>query len=154
MSALGSIYGALKTLIATDATTAALLANSPGVWVGTNGKAVYDDGEVPQFTAQQLLTAYPLVAVGAGTEVQASTLGVRGWNATVQVKPIAKTFDDVQEVATALSVLFLPVPPRVLSLAGFTSCWIEDVAPQSALQENSAGTLLRSIPLIVRVYAT
>jgi hypothetical protein len=149
MSALGGIYTALKTLIATDA-TAALLANAPfsGAGGSPNTKAVYDDGAAPQGGS------YPLIVVGAGTSVQASSLGSRGWNCTVQIKPIAQSTTTVQAIVTALSTLLMPIPPRTLTVAGFTSCWVDDFTEQPALIEVIAGVPTRSVPIIVRVYAT
>lgn len=152
MSALGGIYTALKTLIATDATVAALLANAPfsGAGGSPNTKAVYDDGAAPQVATG----GYPLITIGAGTSVQASTLGARGWNCTVQVKPIAQSTATVQSIVTALSALLMPVPPRTLTVAGFTSCWVDDFNEQPALIELVGGVPTRSVPILVRVYAT
>lgn len=150
MSALGGIYTALKTLIATDTAVAALIVNAPFVGAGgsVNAKAVYDDGLAPQGGS------YPLVAVGAGTSAQASSLASLGWNCTVQVKPIGKATDNVQGIVTVLSALLLTIPRRPLTVPGFPSCWIEDVSEQPALYEIVAGVPTRSVPLIVRVYAS
>src|SRR5688572_20067761 len=117
MSATAGVVTALKALIATDATVAALLANAPfsGAGGSPNTKAVYDEHYAPQ------ATAFPRIMVGAATAVQASTLGSRGWNCTVQVKPIAQSTATVRSIVTALSTLLMPIPPRTLTVAGFTS---------------------------------
>ncbi|HJT96614.1 MAG TPA: DUF3168 domain-containing protein [Mycobacterium sp.] len=150
MSALGGIYTALKTLIATDATIAALLANAPfsGAGGSPNTKAVYDDGAAPQNGS------FPYITIGAGTSTQASSLGARGWNCTIQVKPIAQSTATGQALVTALSALLMPVPPRTLTVSGLTSCWVDDFNEQPPLIETIAGVPTRSVPIIVRVYAT
>lgn len=150
MSALGVIQAALKTLIATDAATAALLANSPGAWAGTSGKAVYDDGAAPQGSSM------PWVTVGVGTEIPQSTFRTRGWNCTVQAKVTAQGAESVGlAVIAALSALLMPNGgPRTLTVPGFTSAWVHDFAVQSTLVTTIGGVVTREWPVILRVMAT
>lgn len=150
MSALGNIYGALKTLIAADATTAALLASSPGAWSGTNGKAVYDDGAAPQGSSM------PWITVGAGTEVPESTFRSRGWNCTIQVKVTAQGSEAVgHAIVRALSALLMPEPgPRELTVSGFVSCPVTEFTLQQTLVTTLAGQVTREWPVILRVFAT
>lgn len=152
---LGAVYAAVKAEIAADVATAALLANAPAARGG--GKAIYDDGEAPQPTqAVPMSTLTPLVTVGAGTAVQSSTLRKRGWNCSVQVKVIAQgTEATVQAIVAALSALFLPEPgAKYVTVAGFTSSWVADVSVQPTLLELVGGVTTRSVPVILRVYAT
>lgn len=148
MSALGGIYAALKTLIAADATTAALLASTVA-WQGTNGKAVYDDGAAPQGGLM------PYITVGAGTEVPFSSFRSRGWNCTVQVKVTAQGTEATgQAIVSALSALFYPTAPLYVAIGGFTSCWVEEFTVQPTLVTTIAGVVTREWPVILRVYAT
>ncbi len=149
MSALGLVYTALKTAIATDATTAALIASSPGTWAGVSGKAVYDDGGAPQGGTM------PWVTVGAGTEIPQSTLRARGWNCTVQVKVTAQGTEATgQAIVQALSALLFPDAPKYLTVTGFTRCWVDEFTQQPTLVTTVAGVVTREWPVILRVYAT
>lgn len=150
MSALGLVYTALKTAIAGDATTAALLASSPGAWAGVNGKAVYDDGGAPQGGTM------PWITVGAGTEFPQNTLRARGWNCTVQVKVTAQGSEATgQAIVRALSVLLAPEEaPLFLTIDGFTRCWVDEFSQQGTLVTTLASVVTREWPVILRVYAT
>jgi hypothetical protein len=148
MSALGGIIAALKTLIATDGPTAALLA-STSAWQGTSGKAVFDDGGAPQGAAM------PWVTVGAGTQFPSSTFRSRGWNCTVQVKVTAQGTEATgQAIVTALSALLYPAAPLYLTISGFASAWVDDFSVQPTLVSTVAGVVTREWPIILRVYAT
>jgi hypothetical protein len=156
MSALGGVYAALKTLIATDATTAALIASAPFPGLGVSGKAVYDDGAAPQPTQVVPMSSLtPYVTIGAGTAIQASGFRARGWNCTVQVKVTAQGSEATgQEIVRMLSALLLPNAPRYLTVTGFTSSWVEDFTPQPTLVTVIGAVVTREWPIIVRVYAT
>lgn len=147
---MGGIHGALKTLIATDSATAALLANAPGAWAGTSGKAVYDDQTAPQGSAM------PWVTVGAWTENLFSGFQKRGWNCTGQVKVTAQLSEEAgQDIVKALSILLAPDSgPRYLTVAGFPSTWVDDVSVQPTLVTTVSGVVTREWPVIVRVIAT
>lgn len=148
MSALGGIYTALKTLIGADATTAALLAASPGAWVGTNGKAIYDDGAAPQAGSMPYLT------IGAGTEIPMSSLAQNGWNCTLQVKVTAQGAEAIgQAIVNSLSALLFPMPRRYLTVAGFSTAVIQEFIVQPTLVTTIAGVVTREWPVILRVYA-
>lgn len=150
MSALGGIYTALKTLIANDATVAGLIANAPFAGAGgsPNAKAVYDDGTVPQGAT------YPLVTVGAGASVEASSLRTVGWNCTVQVKPIAQSTATVQAIVAAISAALRPGGnPVELTVTGFPVCRVAEISEVPQLIELIAGATVKSVPMIVRVYA-
>jgi hypothetical protein len=149
MSALGLVYTALKTAIAADATTAALLASSPGAWAGVSGKAVYDDGGAPQGGTM------PWITVGAGTEFPLNTFRSQGWNCTVQVKVTAQgTEAEGQAIVRALSALLFPEEPVYLTVDGFTSCWVDEFAQQPTLVTTLASVVTREWPVILRVFAT
>lgn len=156
MSALGGIYAALKTACGTDGTVAALLASSPGAWAGVNGKAVYDDGAAPQPTqASPLSTLTPWLTVGAGTEVPFVTFRSRGWECTVQVKVTWQGPEATgQAIVRALSSLLVPASPLYLTVTGFTSSWVHELAPQQTLLSTIGGVVTRECPVILRVYAT
>lgn len=156
MSAIGGIHAALKTLIATDGATAALIANAPFPAAGVSGKAVYDDGSAPQPTQVTPMSALaPWVTVGAWTEVPFGVLGSRAWDCTGQVKVTAQgTEAQGQAIVAALSALLFSLPPTYLTVAGFASCCIVEFQVQPVLLETLAGVLTRSWPVIVRVYAT
>jgi hypothetical protein len=149
MSALGGVYSALKTAIAADSGVAALLAAAPFAGAGVNGKAVYDEGAVPQ------LSAVPYLTVGAGTEFPQSTFRSRGWNCTVQVKVTARGSEaSGHAIVEALSALLLPPGPYELTVIGFTRSWVDEFTLQPTLIELIAGVTTRSWPVILRVMAT
>lgn len=149
MSALGGVYAALKALIGADATTAALLANSPGAWAGVNGKAIYDDGAAPQGSAM------PWITIGAGTEIPQGTHGRNGWNCTLQVKVASQGPAATGEaIVAALSALLFPVGRRYLTVTGFGTAVIGEFSRQPELISQVAGVTTREWPLILRVYAT
>lgn len=149
MSALGGIYAALKTLIGSDATTAALLGKEPFAGAGVNGKGVYDEGAAPQ------AAVFPFVTVGAGTEVPFTTHGSRGWNCTVQIKVIGQGSEAAGlAIVAALSDLLFPLPRRRLTVAGYSDTWVDDFSVVPSLTETVAGVATKSWPVIVRVIAT
>src|SRR5678815_4682014 len=82
---LGSIYTALKALLAAHAPLTTLLA----VKALGGTPAIYDDGSVPQSSLMPYLT------IGLGTQVPWHTMGMSntgryGWNCTVQIKAVGQ----------------------------------------------------------------
>lgn len=151
----GELYDALKAEIVATAAITSLLRTAPAGFGG--GPAVYRDGRAPQpSTAQPMSSLVPWIVIGGATAVQSSTHGSRGWNCTVQVKPVVQgPEDDAQDIVQALAALFLPDGrPKALTLDGFPSCWVDDFTPQPALTEQIGGVATVSVPVILRVYTT
>jgi hypothetical protein len=154
MSALGSVFTALKTLIAATPSVTSLLAAAPAALGG--GPAIYDDGAAPQPTqAAPLSTLTPWLTIGAGTEIQSSALRKRGWNCTLQVKVTALGNEAVgQAIVRALSALLAPDGGATyLTVVGFESSWVDDFSVQSTLVSTIGGAVTREWPIILRVYA-
>jgi hypothetical protein len=97
----------------------------------------------------------PWITVGAGTEIPFSSFRSRGWNCTVQVKVTAQGTEATgQAIVAALSALFMPPGPFYITVAGFTSSWVDEFSVQPTLVTVVAGVVTREWPVILRVYAT
>lgn len=143
---LGSVYTAIKTLLAAHSPLAALLATKA---VG-GAPAVYDEGEPAVQGA-----AMPYLTVGAGTQIPMHTMGPDGsskygWNCTVQVKAVSKGTESAGLAIVSQVAVALP-EGRDLNLAGYYSSWCEEFTLQPTLIESVAGVVTRSSPAIVRV---
>jgi hypothetical protein len=148
---LGSIYAALKTLLAAHAPLTALISVKP---VG-GAAAIYDDGSAPQAATMPYLT------VGAGTQNPWHTMGDAndatvtrwGWNCTVQIKAVgqgneASGLAIMSTVATALR------EGTALTLAGYASAWCDEFQVFPTLITVQAGVTTREWPAILRVYCS
>lgn len=145
---LGSIYTAVKALLAAHAPLTALIAVKP---VGT-GPAIYDDGAAPQAATMPYLT------VGAGTQVPWHTMGEPGsarygWNCTLQIKAVGQIAEAaglaiLSQVATALK------EGTELSLAGYGAAWCDEFEVFPTVITVQAGVTTREWPGILRVYCS
>jgi hypothetical protein len=145
---LGSIYTAIKALLAAHAPLTALIAVKP--LGGT--PAIYDDGSAPQAATMPYLT------VGAGTQNPWHTMGEPGsarygWNCTLQIKAVgqgneASGLTIMSTVATALR------EGTPLTLAGYGAAWCDEFQMVPTLITVQAGVTTREWPAILRVYCS
>lgn len=151
---LGSLYAALKALMAGSAPLTALLSTKPAPPAPAATPAIYDEGSVPQGATMPYLT------IGAGTQEPWHTMGESsmlryGWNCTYQIKVVAQGNTSASE-ASGLAILskvaLLLVDGKALSLAGYGSSWVEEFTVQPTIITTLAGVTTREWPAIQRAY--
>lgn len=143
---LGSVYAALKALMAGYAPLTALLATKT---LG-GAPAIYDEGGVPQNSLMPYLT------IGAGTQTKWHTMGMPtlakwGWNCTVQIKAIGQG-NEASGLAMLSQVAAVLYEGRDLNLAGYGSSWCDEFTVQPTLVTTLAGVTTREWPAILRVF--
>ena len=145
---LGSIYTAIKALLAAHAPLTALISTKP---VGT-GPAIYDDGSVLQAATMPYLT------VGAGTQVPWHTMGEAGsarygWNCTLQIKAVGQG-SEASGMAIMSTVFTALREGTALTLSGYATAWCDEIEMFPTLVSIQAGVTTREWPAILRVYCS
>lgn len=148
---LGSIYAALKALLAAHAPLTASISTKP---VGT-GPAIYDDGAVLQAATMPYLT------IGAGTQNPWHTMGDAndptvkryGWNCTVQIKAVGQ-IAEAAGLAIMGKVATAAKEGTALTLPGYDSAWCDEFQVVPTLITVQAGVTTREWPAILRVYCS
>ena len=139
---LGSVYAAVKALLAASGPLTALLSVKP-----LGGAAIYDEGSVVQQATMPYLT------IGAGTQNPDNRLASSiGHNCTFQVKAVGK-LSEANGLAILSQVAAVLYEGRSLALLGYSDAWVEEFSVQPTLQELIAGEVVRSWPAIVRARA-
>lgn len=144
--ALGAIYAALKSLMASYGPLTGLLATK--TLGGT--PAIYDDGGVPQGSLMPYLT------IGLGTQNPWHTMGSHtmarwGWNCTMQIKAVGQG-TEASGLAILSQVAVVCYEGRELNLAGYATSWCDEFTVQPTLVTTLAGVMTREWPAILRVY--
>lgn len=143
---LGSIYAALKALMAASAPLTALISTKP---IGGT-PAIYDDGSVPQAATMPYLT------IGLGTQNKSHTMGEQGlprygWNCTVQIKAVGQGAES-SGIDILSKVAAVCYEGKELNLAGYTYSYCDEFTVEPTLVTTLAGVTTREWPAILRVY--
>jgi hypothetical protein len=146
-TALLLIYRALRTLMVAYTPLTSRLASAG---------AVYADGAVPQGAAMPYLT------MGAGTQVRSNRFGATqtatlaplvGWNCTVQIKAVGQGKGEEAGLAIMHEVGTVLQEGTELTLAGYTSAFVDEIELFPTLISTVAGVTTREWPAILRVKA-
>jgi hypothetical protein len=150
---LGSIYAALKTLLASTVPLTALLATKP---LG-GAPAIYDEGSVPQ-AATSTPGWRPYLTIGAGTQVPDHMMGPDGsarfgWNCTLQIKAVGQIAE--ADGLAIMSQVFAALPDgKALTLPGYASSWCEEFSLFPTIVTIAGAVVTREFPAIGRVFAS
>jgi hypothetical protein len=142
---LAAVYTAIRTELAGASAVTSLIASRPPGFGG--GPAIYGEGDAPNSAPDPYLT------VGAGTQVPFDTFGTAGANCTVQIKAIGKVPE--QQLLTVVAAVGQTLARgKALTVTGAASAWCDEFQVFPSLVEVVAGVVVRSCPVILRVYAT
>ena len=141
---LGSIYAAVKALLAANTSLTALISTKP-----LGGAAIYDEGGVVQAATM------PYLAIGAGTQVPNHTMGGLaaaryGWNCTFQIKATGQG-SEAAGLAIMSQVASILKEGTSLGLAGYAYSFVDEFTMQPTIVTTQAAVITREWPAILRV---
>lgn len=153
---LGSIYTALKTIMAAYAPLTALLGKKP---LDASAAGIYDEGSVPQGLSMSSSPAgLPYITIGAGTQVPDHAMGEDGlarygWSCTLQIKVVGRG-SEASGLAIMSQVMAVLREGTPLTLAGYTRAWCDEFTLFPTIITTAAAEVTREWPAILRVFAS